>query len=138
AQPLVQRWRQDRHLAGGGDAQALLLALHDDVGGDHRVEVARLAELSGESAQRGLEQAPATGPLSDVEAEPAVLEAGALADREAFHPVLVVADEDERRLAQHLLAVDDQGDDEKWIAPQRRQCCPHEREPLAAPESLLL
>ena len=134
----MQRRRHHGDLAVGGDAQALLLALHDDVGGQDRVEVARLAQAAGEGAQRELEQAPAAGPLGDVEAQLAVVQARALADREAFHPVLVVADEDERRPAQHLLAVDDQGDAEERIAPQRRQRRPHERRPLAAAEALLL
>src|SRR5204862_406627 len=51
---------------------------------------------------------------------------------------LVVADEDERRPAQDLLAVDEQRHAQKGIAPQRRHHRPREREPFAAAEALLL
>ena len=48
-------------------------------------------------AARAASRRQRPGALRDVEAEPAVVETRALADREALHPVLVVADEDERR-----------------------------------------
>ena len=100
ADSVAQRRRHHGDLAVGGDAQALPPAL------DARSSVARIASKSrawrkraDQRAQREQQQAPAAGPLRDVQAQLAASSPRALADREAFHPVLVVADEDERRAA---------------------------------------
>src|SRR5215203_5168226 len=100
ADAVVERRREHRDLAVGGDRDALGAACIDpDFSRAERVEVVRLAQAAEERDEGKAKQTEAPRAVRDVKAQPSRIEARARAELKILHPILVVADEDEGRLA---------------------------------------
>src|ERR1044071_7007896 len=102
---------------GRGDVEALGAArLYPDLFRAERVEVLRLTQAAEERAQREPQQPEAARAVRDVEAQTPRAQTRAPAHARAFDFVLVVADEDERRVTHNLFAVGVQADVQERVA----------------------
>src|SRR5215207_11511638 len=138
ADAVVERRREHRDLAVGGDGDALGAArLDPDFSRAERVEVVCLAQAAEERAEGEAQQTQAPGAVRHVEAQASGVQARARAQLEILHPVLVVADEDEGRLAGYLTPVRVEPHAHEGVAPQHGQRRAQERGPFAAPLALL-